>query len=226
MEVKKSKKAEIESHRGTWLLMGFIAVLTLMFASFEWAQYDRQIDTSMAVKDLVYDLDMTPITVQEKPLPPPPPAPVATDDFVIIDDDSPQPEGTVAGTEITNTGITPVYIPPVVDEVVPVEVEIVDFAEVMPAYPGGTAALNSFLAKNIKYPSISQENQMQGRVIVQFVVDKDGTITNAQVVKGVDPHCDKEALRVINLMPKWSPGKQSGRLVRVKYTVPVVFRLQ
>lgn len=223
MEVKKTKRAEIESHRDTWLLMGFIAVLTFMFVAFEWAQYDKQIDTSMAVRDLTFDMDMTPITVQEKPLPPPPPTPVATEEFVVVENNSPEQEGTVAGTEMTSEGIEPTYIPPIVEEIVPVEDVIVDFAEVMPTFSG---SLNAFLAKHIKYPTASAEMGSQGRVIVQFVVDKDGSITNAQVVKGIDPHLDKEALRVINLMPKWSPGMQNHKPVRVKYTVPVVFRLQ
>ena len=83
-----------------------------------------------------------------------------------------------------------------------------------------------FLSKNINYPSISQENGVQGRVIVQFVVNTDGSIVEPVVMRGVDPYLDKEALRVIKMMPKWSPGKQRGKPVRVKYTVPVMFRLQ
>ena len=83
-----------------------------------------------------------------------------------------------------------------------------------------------FLGKNIKYPTISQENGVQGRVIVQFVVNRDGSIVDPVVVRGVDPYLDKEALRVISMMPKWKPGKQRGKAVRVKYTVPVMFRLQ
>lgn len=225
MEVKKTKRAEIESHRGTWLLMGFIAVLTFIFVALEWAQYDKKIDTSMAINDLTFVMDMTPITVQEKPLPPPPPV-QRTDEIVIVDDTSPEPEGTVLTSENTGEAVTPVYIPPIVDEIIPEEVEIRDFAEVMPEYPGGQKALNAFLAKTIKYPTISIETGSHGRVIVQFVVDKDGSISNAQVVRGVDPHLDKEALRVIGLMPKWAPGKQAGRTVRVKYTVPVLFQLQ
>ena len=83
-----------------------------------------------------------------------------------------------------------------------------------------------FLGKNIKYPTISQENGVQGKVIVQFVVNKDGSIVDPVVVRSVDPYLDKEALRVIKTMPKWKPGKQRGKAVRVKYTVPVTFKLQ
>lgn len=86
--------------------------------------------------------------------------------------------------------------------------------------------LLKYLAKSIKYPVIAQENGIQGRVICAFVVNRDGSIVDAEVLRGVDPSLDKEALRVINAMPKWKPGKQRGKPVRVKYTVPVTFRLQ
>ena len=98
--------------------------------------------------------------------------------------------------------------------------------EEMPEFPGGMDECKRFFAKNIKYPTISQENGVQGRVIVQFVVNRDGSIVDPVVVRGVDPYLDKEALRVISTMPKWKPGKQRGKAVRVKYTVPVMFRLQ
>ena len=88
------------------------------------------------------------------------------------------------------------------------------------------AGLMQYLSKNIKYPTIAQENGTQGRVTVQFVVNKDGSIVDAKVVRSVDPYLDKEALRVINTMPKWKPGMQRGKPVRVKFTVPVMFRLQ
>ena len=101
-----------------------------------------------------------------------------------------------------------------------------DAVEVMPEFPGGSAELLKYLSTHIKYPTMSQEMGSQGRVIVQFVVDKDGSITNPTVVRGVDAYLDKEAIRVISGMPKWKPGVQNGKKVRVKYTVPVVFRLQ
>ena len=97
----------------------------------------------------------------------------------------------------------------------------------MPEFPGGQNALAEYLSANVKYPKIAQENSIQGRVIVQFVVAKDGKIENVEVVRtGGDPSLDREAVRVIKSMPRWQPGKQRGKLVRVKYTVPVNFRLQ
>ena len=109
----------------------------------------------------------------------------------------------------------------------PEEQTIFEVVEQMPEFPnGGMAGLMQFLSKNIKYPTIAQENGTQGRVTVQFVVNKDGSIVDAKVIRGVDPYLDKEALRVIGTMPKWKPGMQRGKPVRVKYTVPVMFRLQ
>ena len=105
------------------------------------------------------------------------------------------------------------------------EDHIFQVVEEAPEFPGGHKECIAFLLKNIKYPQISQENGVQGRVIVQFVVNADGSITDPTVVRGIDPYLDKEALRVINLMPKWKPGKQRGKAVRVRYTQPVVFKL-
>ena len=104
--------------------------------------------------------------------------------------------------------------------------KVFDVVEEMPHFPGGAAALQAFLSSNTKYPVVAQENGVQGRVIVSFVVERDGSITDVKVVRSVDPSLDREASRVVRSMPRWSPGKQNGSAVRVKYTVPVVFRLQ
>ena len=106
------------------------------------------------------------------------------------------------------------------------ETKVFDVVEQMPSFPGGQSALLQYLSSNIKYPVVAEENGVQGRVIVTFVVEMDGSITDVKVVKSVDPSLDKEAQRVVKSMPKWIPGKQNGAAVRVKYTVPVTFRLQ
>ncbi len=108
----------------------------------------------------------------------------------------------------------------------PVEEKVFDVVEQMPQFPGGDAALFEYLSNHIKYPTIAEENGVQGRVIVTFVVERDGSITDVKVVKSVDPSLDREASRVVKGMPRWIPGKQNGSAVRVKYTVPVTFRLQ
>jgi protein TonB len=106
------------------------------------------------------------------------------------------------------------------------ETKVFDVVEQMPSFPGGDAELMKFLSSHIKYPVVAEENGIQGRVIATFVVERDGSISDVKVVKSVDPSLDKEAIRVLKSMPKWIPGKQNGSAVRVKYTVPVTFRLQ
>ncbi|MDO4195247.1 MAG: energy transducer TonB [Prevotellaceae bacterium] len=106
------------------------------------------------------------------------------------------------------------------------EHKVFDVVEQMPSFPGGNAALMEYLSKNVKYPVVAQENGVQGRVVVSFVVERDGSITDVKVVRSVDPSLDREAARVVSSMPKWIPGKQNGSTVRVKYNVPVAFRLQ
>ena len=114
----------------------------------------------------------------------------------------------------------------VVTQAAPEPEKVFDMVEQMPTFPGGQQELMAYLGKNIKYPTIAQENGTQGRVIIQFVVERDGSITDVRVARGVDPYLDKEAVRVVKSMPKWLPGKQNGKAVRVKFTVPVMFRLQ
>ena len=106
------------------------------------------------------------------------------------------------------------------------ENKVLDVVEQMPSFPGGMSALMNYLNNNIKYPVIAEENGIQGRVIVQFIVGKDGHISDVKVAKSVDPSLDKEAVRVVKAMPKWIPGKQNGQAVTVRYTLPVTFRLQ
>ena len=106
------------------------------------------------------------------------------------------------------------------------EAKVFDVVEQMPSFPGGNGALLEYLATHVKYPVVAQENGVQGRVIVSFVVERDGSITDVRVVRSVDPSLDREAARVVSSMPRWTPGKQNGSAVRVKYNVPVMFKLQ
>ena len=107
-----------------------------------------------------------------------------------------------------------------------VATKVFEVVEEMPSFPGGNGALMSYLNSNVKYPVVAQENGVQGRVIISFVVERDGSISDVKVARSVDPSLDREAQRVVKSMPRWTPGKQNGQTVRVKYTVPVVFRLQ
>lgn len=229
MEVKKTAKADLEGKKSTWQLVGYVIVLGFMFVAFEWTKRDIKIDTTQAVADVVFEEEIIPITEQpEQVTPPPPEAPSIAETLTIVEDDADVEESVIATTEDVGQAVEIKYVAPVaVEEEEPEEQTIFEVVEEMPQFPeGGMAGLMQFLGKNIKYPTIAQENGTQGRVTVQFVVNKDGSIVDAKVLRGVDPYLDKEALRVIGSMPKWKPGKQRGKPVRVKYTVPVMFRLQ
>ena len=229
MEIKKTPKADLENKKSTWLLVGYVIVLAFMFIAFEWTKRDIKIDTSQAITDLVFEEEIIPITEQpEQAAPPPPPAaPPIAETLTIVEDDADVEETTIATSEETNQAVEIKYVPVAVEEEEPEEQTIFEVVEQMPEFPnGGMAGLMQYLSKNIKYPTIAQENGTQGRVTVQFVVNRDGSIVDAKVLRGVDPYLDKEAIRVISSMPKWKPGMQRGKAVRVQYTVPVMFRLQ
>lgn len=228
MEIKKSPKADLEGKKTTWLLIGFVLILAVMFVAFEWTERDKQVTTDSGVEMPIFEEEMIPITELEEPkqAPPPPEAPKVEEVLQIAENDADVQETTIQSSEENNQAVEIKYVAPVVEEEEPEEAEIFMVVEEMPEFPGGMAECLKFLGKNIKYPTIAQENGVQGRVIVQFVVNQDGSIVDPVVVRSVDPYLDKEALRVIKTMPKWKPGKQRGKAVRVKYTVPVTFKLQ
>ena len=228
MEVKKSPKADLEGKKTSNLLIGAILTLSVLFIGFEWSERDKKVTTDTGLQEVVFEEEIIPITEQEQPkqAPPPPEAPKVEEVLEIMDNDSEVEESTIQASDDTQAAVEVKYTPVEVEEEEVEEQQIFQVVEEMPEFPGGLSECMKFLGKNIKYPTISQENGVQGRVIVQFVVNKDGSIVDPVVVRGVDPYLDKEALRVISSMPKWKPGKQRGKAVRVKYTVPVTFRLQ
>ena len=228
MEVKKSPKADLEGKKTSNLLIGAIMTLSVLFIGFEWSERDKKVTTDTGIETLVFEEEIIPITEQEQPkqAPPPPEAPKVEEVLEIMDNDSEVEESTIQASDDTQAAVEVKYTPVEVEEEEVEEQQIFQVVEEMPEFPGGMGECMKFLGKNIKYPTISQENGVQGRVIVQFVVNRDGSIVDPVVVRGVDPYLDKEALRVISTMPKWKPGKQRGKAVRVKYTVPVMFRLQ
>ncbi len=227
MEIKKSERADLERGKSTSLLIGFVMALAVMFVALEWTQREVQDDSEIyGVKDVSLNEEMVPITLPEKKTVPPPPAAVTQADILeIVDDDAEIEEDIMASTEDQVEWVDLDEIDYVEVEPEPEEEEIFMVVEDAPEFPGGTQALLDYLRKNIKYPPICRENGIQGRVLVSFVVNKDGAIVEPQVVKSVNKQLDQEALRVISTMPNWKPGKQRGKPVRVKYTVPVNFRL-
>ena len=230
MEIKKSPKADLEKGKTMNVLMGMIVGLAVMFVGFEWSSREITIAQDEGVADIIAEEEVE-ITRQEDapPPPPPPPAPAAVEVLTVVEDDVQLDDVDILSSEDdASMAQTQVYTPPAVVEEEEEESaqQIFTVVEEMPEFPGGQGALLQYLSKSIKYPVIAQENGIQGRVSCSFVVEKDGSVTDVQVLRGVDPSLDKEAIRVITAMPKWKPGKQRGKPVRVKYTVPVTFRLQ
>ena len=227
MEIKKSESANLEGKKLTWVLLGLIFALAAHFVAFEWTQYEKEFTGEIVdAGDIVLEEEVIPITMPEKKTVPPPPQAVTQAEVLnIVEDDAEIEETTIASTEDQAEFVEITDDVPIVVEEPEQEEQIFQVVEERPQFPGGDAELMKYLQKNIKYPTICQEQGIQGRVIVQFVVNTDGSIVDPQVIKTVNPHLDKEALRVISTMPKWSPGKQRGKAVRVRFTVPVTFRL-
>ncbi|MDO5571816.1 MAG: energy transducer TonB [Bacteroidales bacterium] len=227
MEIKKNPKADLENKKATFILIGFATILAILFVAFEWTTTNVVKHDDTGASAGLFEEEIVPPTVQDTPPPPPPPpAPALEEVLNIVEDDKEITEVEIASTEDDQNVATEIIAMPEPEPEEEVTNEIFTVVEDAPQFPGGDAALIGFLGKSVKYPVIAQENGIQGRVIVSFVVERDGSITDAQIVRGVDPSLDKEALRVVNSMPKWTPGKQRGKPVRVKFTLPVQFRLQ
>ena len=227
MEIKKTKRADVAKERGTSLMIGLVISLSIMFVALEWTQKDDVLAVDSYPMSDYIPTDMIPITLPEKKTVPPPPAALAKADIIeIVKDDAEVEDDIMASIEDNQEWLDPQEYDFVMVEPEPEPDEIFMIAEDQPEFPGGNAALMEYLRNNIKYPSICRENNIQGRVIVTFIVNKDGSIVEPEIAASVNPSLDKEALRVIANMPKWKPGYQRGKAVRVKFTVPVNFRLK
>jgi len=225
MNIKKSSKASLEDKRSIFLLMGFVAVLAFVYIAFEWTQREVTVYESVSLEAVAEEEIEIIQTAEELPPPPPPEVPEVIEVLNVVEDDVETAEIIIDTEDDKDRQV--VIQAPVQAAVVEEDTEVVFMVvESMPGFPGGEAALFKYLSDNIKYPVIAQESGIQGRVICQFVVNRDGSIVDIEVVRGVDRSLDEEAKRVIANMPKWSPGKQRGKAVRVKYTLPVNFRLQ
>jgi protein TonB len=228
MELKKSPKADLESKRNIFVQVGLVMSLGLCLLAFEWTTKVDQASSLGSVVGQEVEEEIIPITRMEevKPPPPPPPPKVVEVLNIVEDDTEIDDELEIEDTEADDQ--TAIEVAPVIEreEEAGDEGQVFFIVEDMPEFPGGELALRKFIANAIKYPVIAQENGIQGKVYVNFVVDTDGSITNARIARGVDQSLDKEALRVVNTLPRWKPGKQRGKAVKVSYTVPISFVLQ
>jgi protein TonB len=229
MERKKSQKADLEAKKGLFLEIGFVVALGLVLLAFEWTSRPQKAEGFQQEEKSSMVQESVPITrQQQKKEPPPPPPPKSTEVINIVDNDV-QIEDELILEETEADQDTRVEIDAFAQEEEEEEEEqqIFVVVEDMPTFKGGgVAAFRNYVQRNIEYPTIAAENGIEGTVFVKFVVDTDGGISNVQVMRGVDPSLDEEAMRVIRNAPEWEPGKQRGKPVRVQFTIPIVFKLQ
>lgn len=224
MNVKKNPKADLENKKNIFLEIGFMVALAVVLFAFEWKVSDAELSDFITVSEIPTEAEMVPITVMTQ-LPPPPPPSIRPIDILEIVEDIDDMTEEVELIDVTddsaNTEQTPSidegYVTEDTDEIIPFLP-----SEDMPVFPGN---VQKWLAKSVRYPQIALDNGIEGRVYVQFVVERDGSISNVKVVRSVDASLDKEAIRVISSMPKWKPGKQRGKAVRVSFTLPIAFQL-
>ena len=227
MEIKKTPKANLENKKTMAILIGLVLALGIMFIAFEWSKNEIKVYDDAIQGEFVEDEEMIEVTFRDE-TPPPPPPPIqetVLSDIIDIRDDKEEIQTKNFDSEDDKNKKVVIQAPiaaPVED---PEENRIHVVVERMPEFPGGEAAMNQFINRTIRYPVIAQENGIQGRVVVQFVVNTDGKIVDVEVVRGVEESLDKEAIRVVKAMPPWNPGRQGGKNVRVKYTLPIRFRI-
>ena len=229
MEIKKSEKANLENKKLLFVEIGLIISLLITYVAFEWTSKE----TNTAVLE-----DNTEVLVEEEIIstnmetPPPPPAapkiPVLSDQIDIVDDEIELEDDMFMNLEDdASLGVEIMDYVEVQEEVVEEEAIPFQLVEEKPSFQGGDAnQFSKWVNSRLVYPEIAKENGVQGRVTLQFTVEKDGSVTKVKVLRGVDPSLDKEAVRVVSMSPKWKPGKQRDRAVPVTYTFPVIFQLR
>lgn len=230
MEVKKSPKADLENKKLLFREIGLVAVLGIVLLAFEWSTKDKPEMMDLTQDAVAVEEEIIPITQEQQELPPEmPKIPVLSDVIDIVDDDIKVNDDLIISLEDnSNVGVEIMdYHAEVVEEVV--EEEAIPFAlvEEKPKFQGGDAnTFSKWVNSKLVYPEIAKENGVQGRVTLQFTVNTDGSVSNVTVLRGVDPSLDKEAVRIVSSSPKWEPGRQRERPVKVTYTFPVIFQLR
>lgn len=228
MELKKNPKADLEKRRGLYLEIGLVVILVACLVAFEVKSYDKdettafQREVEQVEEEIIIQTD-----IQEPPPPPPPETPEVTTVLEVVSDDKEDVKELIISAEVDentkNIEIAPVQIEEEEDEA---ETQIFTVVENEPEFPGGMEALYKYLAQNIKYPQLARDNNITGKVYVTFVVERDGSIANPKVLRDIGGGCGAEAIRVVKAMPKWTPGKQRGKAVRVQFNLPVNFNLR
>tara|TARA_B110000208_G_C11608659_1_gene372787 strand:- start:122 stop:826 length:705 start_codon:yes stop_codon:yes gene_type:complete len=234
MQLKKNPKADLTKNSSLYFAIGLASVLLFSWVAIEWKTYEKSAFDYEALNVDDEDDEEVPITEQIKTPPPPPPPPPAPEVIEIVEDEEDVEETVIESTETDQEEI--VEIVDVVDDFEDVDVPFAVIEDV-PLFPGCEKVakserrkcfqeqINKHIRKNFRYPEIAQEMGIQGRVYVNFIISKDGSITNIRM-RGPDKNLEKEAKRIISKLPKMTPGKQRGRPVRVPFSIPISFRLQ
>ena len=225
MEAKKSPKADLEQKKFIFIQIGLIVALGAILLAFEWKTYEKK-EVEVFEREDVELVQEEIIQTKQEVKPPPPPPPKQVTQIEIVEDDVEIEDEIEIDVEADMETEVEEYVPVEIEEEEVQEAEIFTVVESMPEFPGGQGKLMQYLAKNIEYPQIARESGIQGRVFVTFVVEKDGSVTDVRVLRGIGGGCDEEAVRVVKSMPKWVPGKQRGKPVRVQFNLPVKFTLQ
>jgi protein TonB len=222
MENKKNPEVDINKKRNLFFFVGFVFALGMVLVAFEWKIFE-QTKTQLGQLDIqMEEEEMIPITQRKPPPPPPPPKQQILE--IVEDDEEIEEELEIESTEIDeNTEIEFVETP---EEEVVEEPEIFQVVEDPPQFPGGEEELFKYLGKSIQYPPMAKDAGVSGVVYVTFVVNEDGSISDVEVLRGIGASCDKEAIRVVENMPKWKPGKQRGKSVKVQFNLPIRFTLR
>lgn len=230
MEIKKTEKASMENKRFLFTEIGMVIALLIVWGAFSYTSREKKVATLEANQTVVEVEDMVPIT-EETPPPPEaaPKIPILSDQIDIVDDNIKVDDSMFQNIEDSNEGFEIMdYIESAPEEET-IEEEAIPFqlVEEKPSFNGGDAnEFSKWVNSRLVYPEIAKENGVQGRVTLQFTVNADGTVSNVKVLRGVDSSLDKEAVRVVSSSPKWKPGKQRDRAVKVTYTFPVIFQLR
>ena len=229
MEIKKTPKADLENRRTLYTEIGLVVALLVVWGAFSYSTKEKAVASLGEDTQVVEVEDMVPIT-QETPPPPPeaPKIPVLSDQIDIVEDDIKVDDNFMSLEDDANLGVEIMdYVEEVKEEVVEEEAIPFQLVEEKPSFNGGDAnEFSKWVNSKLQYPEIAKENGVQGRVTLQFTVNPDGSLSNVKVLRGVDSSLDKEAVRVVSMSPKWKPGKQRDRAVKVTYTFPVIFQLR
>ncbi len=230
MEIKKTSKASLENKKLLFIEIGLVVALGILLAGFEMGSKDKKGPSLLSDNSVVEMEEMIPIT-QETPPPPPevPQIPVLSDEIQIVDDEILVDDDLFLNLEDdASMGIEIMdYVQGVAEEEIEEEAIPFQLVEDKPSFMGGDPnAFSAWVSQHLVYPEIAKENGVQGRVMLEFTVGTDGSVSDVKLLRGVDPSLDKEAIRVVSSSPKWTPGRQRDRAVKVKYTFPVLFQLR